>query len=116
MSKSGVKCLPFNDEDVIRFRSKESELASKVLNAYYDKEQRPPGVEHVGEIFLPYLETNEKPIWQKRGTKQGRFTKLHVIGTFSVTKLGDLLHFWQLFKAFDNNYIARFSHILRQFW
>ena len=33
----------------------------------------------------------------------------------SVTRLGDLLHFGQLFKACGNNYFARISHILRQF-
>ena len=29
----------------------------------------------------------------------------------SVTKLGDLLHFGQLFKAFGNNYFAQIAHI-----
>ena len=33
----------------------------------------------------------------------------------SVTKLGDLLDFGQLFKAFGNNYFAQILHILRQF-
>ena len=33
----------------------------------------------------------------------------------SVTRLGDLLDFGQLFKAFGNNYFAQISHILRQF-
>ena len=33
----------------------------------------------------------------------------------SVTRLGDLLHFGQLFKAFGNNLFAQISHILRQF-
>ena len=32
----------------------------------------------------------------------------------SVTRLGDLLHFGQLLKAFGNNYFAQISHILRQ--
>ena len=29
-----------------------------------------------------------------------------------MTRLGDLLHFWQLFKACDNNYFAQITHIL----
>ena len=33
----------------------------------------------------------------------------------SVTILGDLLDFGQLFKAFGNNQFAQISHILRQF-
>ena len=33
----------------------------------------------------------------------------------SVTRLGDLLDFVQLFKAFGNNYFAQILHILRQF-
>ena len=33
----------------------------------------------------------------------------------SVTRLGDLLEFGQLFKAFGNNCFAQISHILRQF-
>ena len=33
----------------------------------------------------------------------------------SVTRLGDLLDFWQVFKAFGNNQFAQISHILRQF-
>ena len=31
----------------------------------------------------------------------------------SVTRLGDLLHFGQLFKACDNNYFAQFAPIFR---
>ena len=33
----------------------------------------------------------------------------------SVTRLGDLLHFRQLFKACGNNYFAQIAHIFRQF-
>ena len=33
----------------------------------------------------------------------------------SVTRLGDLLDFGQLFKPFGNNKFAQISHILRQF-
>ena len=33
----------------------------------------------------------------------------------SVTKLGYLLHFGQLFKACGNNYFAQIAHIIRQF-
>ena len=34
---------------------------------------------------------------------------------FSVTRLGDLLDFGQLFKAFGNNYFAQIFDILKQF-
>ena len=40
-------------------------------------------------------------------------TKGCVVG--SVTRLGDLLHFGQLFKAYGNNYFAQIAHIFRQF-
>ena len=33
----------------------------------------------------------------------------------SVTRLGDLLDFGPLFKAFSNNEFAQISHFLRQF-
>ena len=33
----------------------------------------------------------------------------------SVTRLGDLLYFGQLFKACDNNYFAQNAHIFRKF-
>ena len=33
----------------------------------------------------------------------------------SVTRLGNIFNFWQLFKAFGNNKFAQISHILRQF-
>ena len=33
----------------------------------------------------------------------------------SVTRLGNLLDFGQLFEAFGNNQFAQISHILRQF-
>ena len=33
----------------------------------------------------------------------------------SVTRLGDLLDFGELFKAFGNNEFAQISHILGQF-
>ena len=33
----------------------------------------------------------------------------------SVTRLGDLVDFGQIFKAFGDNYFTQNSHILRQF-
>jgi hypothetical protein len=48
---SATHCLPFNDDEVLKFRSRESVLFKKVLNELYDKDQRPPGVEHVGKNF-----------------------------------------------------------------
>ena len=40
------------------------------------------------------------------------FTFIFALG--SVTRLGDLLDFKQLFKAFGNNLFAQISHILSQ--
>ena len=37
------------------------------------------------------------------------------LNLFSVTRLGDLLDFGQLFKAFGNNLYLQLSHILRHF-
>ena len=37
------------------------------------------------------------------------------LSTVSVTRLGDLLHFGQLFKASGNNYFAQIAHILGNF-
>ena len=34
----------------------------------------------------------------------------------SVTRLGDLLDFGQVYKAFGNNYFAQISHIHKQFF
>ena len=36
-----------------------------------------------------------------------------VVPATSVARLGDLLHFWQLFKAYCNNYSAQIVHISR---
>ena len=38
-----------------------------------------------------------------------------ILGRTSVTRLGDLLDFGQLFKTFGNNYFAQISYILCQF-
>ena len=38
--------------------------------------------------------------------------KLHIALSSSVTRLGDLLDFGQLFKACGNNYLAQIVHIL----
>ena len=43
-----------------------------------------------------------------------RFTLGRECGSFreiSVTRLGDLIHFGQLFKACDNNYFAQIAYI-----
>ena len=36
--------------------------------------------------------------------------------TNSVTRLGDLLHFGQLYKACGNSYFAQIAHIFKQIW
>ena len=41
--------------------------------------------------------------------------KLTLLVGSSVTRLGNLFDFGQLFKAFGNNYFAQISYILRQF-
>ena len=41
--------------------------------------------------------------------------RLHVYKIISVTRLGDLLHFGQLFIACGNNYFAKIAHTCRQF-
>ena len=33
-----------------------------------------------------------------------------------MIRLGDLLHFGQLYKAIDNNYFAQIAYILDKFW
>ena len=43
------------------------------------------------------------------------FSKGGIKAWISVTRLGDLLHFGQLFKACDNNYFAKIAHILAIF-
>ena len=40
---------------------------------------------------------------------------VRVTWAVSVTRLGDLLHFGQLFKACGNNYFTQIAHIIRQF-
>ena len=44
-----------------------------------------------------------------------RFESLMLEATASVTRLRDLLHFWQLLKACGNNYFALISAIFRHF-
>jgi hypothetical protein len=44
-----LNALPFNDDALIGYRSKEAKLFQMVINQNYDKEQRPPGIENVGE-------------------------------------------------------------------
>ena len=42
------------------------------------------------------------------------FKQTSLIG-ISVTRLGNLLHFGQLFKACGNIYLAQITHVFRQF-
>ena len=42
--------------------------------------------------------------------------KIQTSAIFSVTRLGDLLDFGLVFKAFGNNKFVQISHILRQFF
>ena len=43
------------------------------------------------------------------------FSKAHQSALSNVTRLGNLLDFGQLFKAFGSNSFVQISHILRQF-
>ena len=43
------------------------------------------------------------------------YTMLSIWIGYSVTRLGDLLNFGQVFKAIVNNQFAQISHIIRQF-
>ena len=55
----------------------------------------------------------ERPFWRKDQAQEwGLFS---IPNTSSVTRLGDLLHFGQLFKAFGNNIFTQISYILWQF-
>ena len=55
----------------------------------------------------------ERPFWRKDQAQEwGLFS---IPNTSSVTRLGDLLHFGQLFKAFGNNLFAQIFQILSQF-
>ena len=55
--------------------------------------------------FISLVSTNEyKP------TLSVTFCTIH-----SVTRLGDLLHFEQLFKVFGNSYFAQIAHIYSTF-
>ena len=48
---------------------------------------------------------------QLQSTSRDQYLKLFVVaGGTSVTRLGDLLHFVQLFKACGNNYFAQIAH------
>ena len=53
--------------------------------------------------------------WEERFTlKKMRGSCYATLGS-SVNRLGDLLDFGQVFKAFGNNQFAQISHIHRQF-
>ena len=60
---------------------------------------------------------------QSIGRYEADWTKMSVPELFSkptdvsasVTRLGDILHFGQPFKAGVNNYFTRIAHIVRQF-
>ena len=46
-------------------------------------------------------------------TEKPQFSELKL--TFSVTRLGDFLHFGQQFKAGGKNYFTQIAHIVREF-
>ena len=49
------------------------------------------------------------------GKRERELESVRECAATSVTRLGNLLDFGQIFKAFGNNYFAQISHILRQF-
>ena len=48
-------------------------------------------------------------------TRKSKVKPWRTLVAGSVTRLGDLLHFGQLFKASVNNYFAQIAYIFRQF-
>ena len=59
------------------------------------------------------VETTTSGLWQNILKFNHLSTNKLLLG--SVTRLGDLLNFGQLFKLFGNNLFAQISHILKQF-
>ena len=55
----------------------------------------------------------KSPLWLAIGNIKKN--KRQTWYTNSVTRLGDLLDFGQIFKAFGNNLFVQISHILRKF-
>ena len=62
----------------------------------------------IGFTLLIILKSSDASIWSEctSGIHQA---------IDSVTRLGNLLHFGQLFKASNNNYFAQIAHILGNF-
>ena len=63
-------------------------------------------------MFLPGISTAQNPIEAKGDCILIGYMDFWI--AVSVTRLGDLLDFGQLFKAFGNNQFAQISHILRE--
>ena len=53
-----------------------------------------------------------KDLTTKLNKQHIKLASLTTLLLISVTRLGDLLDFGQLFKTFGNNYFAKISHIL----
>ena len=64
---------------------------------------------------IPSVQTNIQWATQSRARGLGALQYFHIKGMSSVTRLGDLLHLGQLFKACGNNYFVQIAHIFRQF-
>ena len=78
--------------DALKFKTKESRFrALQTLSSDCSEWIQP-----IVQTFAPYC----KPMELLR---------------LSVTRLGDLLHFGHVFKAWGNNYFAQISHILGKF-
>ena len=58
---------------------------------------------------------NYKVLELQLRTKQNHGRTCSIMAS-SVTRLGDFLHFRQLFKAYGNNYFAQIDHIFMQFF
>ena len=73
-----------------------------------------------------YINERERERERKKYFSIGNVQRDHVLSepdiietsssTICVTRLGDLLHIGQLFKAYGNNYFAQITHIFRQFF
>ena len=80
-----------------------------LLSKLYEGTFQPNG--HIMLVTVHHEQQQSGLFWYFTNTaayNKGRYKR--------VTRLGEFLHFGQLFKAFGNNYFTQISHILRHFF
>ena len=91
---------------------------------YWTREQSPYGevslyrrspVISVCIQLLHYILITTLSFWVSSWLVKLETSRTVILPLTSVTRLGDLLHFGQLFKAGGNNCFAQIAHIVRQF-